>query len=487
MAHGPRIAASPSHGGRLVTGVRIGAGAQVTGDEPGRGLPVSGSQYILANPSPTTPAAGPKVGLVRTAQGLVVSGTTVRNKVAITGDEFGEHLPITGEADQKVDDDLTPRRDDSYRAAQFPRRTDPHGASAVRGRRPGAATSSGDGSLPPLETSEGGLGITGTAVGRSGRVTGNEAGSCRPLTGDQYQGRSAGSSECGGTGGGTAPAAHLGRPRLDPVTGGKVTESQTWRGQRVTGPDVEHRSNATGDESGASRTVTGTAYQGPSSASDRCEPDGDRADALRAESRPENPAVTGDVPMYDETVTGIERGRRSSVTGTPYHHDMRAAEPGDGSEVHAFPVALARPGVRRQADTTPQDSSGDEPASSVLGQITGSFAIAQGKVTGNNEFLPRPRSDRGGRQPVVSGEGSAEGRVITGSAWTPNDRVTGTEGYIAAGRNPSEGGGGSHGWAGAVKFREQGVTETPRKHVTGHSGSSERAGAKVTLSGGAPA
>ncbi|MDQ4042179.1 MAG: CsoS2 family carboxysome shell protein, partial [Actinomycetota bacterium] len=126
----PKVVVSPTHGGQQVTGPGIGPGVRVTGDEAGAALPVSGSQYVPADGSPAVPDAGAKVGLVRTPQGLVVSGTTVRNKVAITGDERGEHLPITGEADQKLDDDLTPRSDGSYRPAQFPRRADPHGATA---------------------------------------------------------------------------------------------------------------------------------------------------------------------------------------------------------------------------------------------------------------------------------------------------------------------------------------------------------------------
>ncbi|MDQ3344229.1 MAG: carboxysome shell protein, partial [Actinomycetota bacterium] len=64
---------------------------------------------------------------------------------------------------------------------------------------------------------------------------------------------------------------------------------------------------------------------------------------------------------------------------------------------------------------------------------------------------------------------------------------TGTDGYIAAGRNPTEGGGKPHGWAGAVKFRELATPGGPRQtqNVTGLSGWSQKAAARVTLSGGA--
>ncbi|HVL92996.1 MAG TPA: CsoS2 family carboxysome shell protein, partial [Acidimicrobiales bacterium] len=488
VSHPPKVIVSPTQGRQHVTGLRIGPGVRVTGDEAGAALPVSGTQYVAADGSAPAMGTGAKVGMVRTPQGLVVSGTTVRSKVPITGDEAGEHLSITGEADQKFDDDLTPRREGTYRSTQFPRRADPHGASAVGTRlvpQPGTAVAV-NGDWRSLENTEGGLAVTGTAVGRSGRVTGNEAGSCRPITGDQYQHLSSYSSECGGIGGGTAPAAHVNRGRLDPVTAGKVTEAQTWGGQRVTGPSVEHRSGVTGDEPGSCRPVTGTPYQGPSTVFGWCESDEGRSAARRLDVRPGGVAVTGDLPMPAKGVTGTERGQHRAVTGTSYYGDVRPAEPvgDDWAGSQAFPVALAR----RQAEGAAAPDTGEAPPPpSVNGSITGSFAVGDGMVTGNNEFLFRPRVQREGRQPAITGEGRTEGRTVTGSAWTSNDRVTGTEGYIASGRNPSEGGSEPHAWAGARKFQELATPGAPRQHqnVTGLSGWSDKAAARITLSGGA--
>ena len=495
VRHVPKVIESPTHGGQKVTGLRIGPGVQVTGGEHGSALPVSGSQYVPADGSAPAPGAGTKVGLVRTPQGLVVSGTTVRNKVGITGDEAGEHLPITGEADQRLDDDLTPRRDGTYRSAQFPRRADPHGATALGttlAPQAGLAVPTADGPWHPLEVTDGRLPVTGTAVGRSGRVTGNEAGACRPITGDQYQGNSSSSSECGGTGGGTAPGAHLNRARLDPVTGGKVTLAQTWAGQSVTGPNVEHSPSVTGDEPGACRPLTGTPYHGPSTAFGWCEPDEGEVATRRLDPKPEGVAVSGDVPMHAEAVTGTERGQGHDVTGTSYYRDMRRAEPAadDWTATRAFPVALARrlagsDGAARQETTQPSP-----PPSSVLGGITGSFAISDGNVTGTRDFLyeARPRSE--GEQPAVTGEGRTDGRTVTGSpaAWTVNDRVTGTGGYIAAGRNPSEGGGPiANAWAGAGRFKDLATPGGPRQvqNVTGRVGGTPKDGVRVTVSGGA--
>ncbi len=453
-----KVTASPTYGGMAVTGGRIAAGALVTGAEAGGALPVSGSQYVPADLAPTTAAPGPKVGLARTAGGQTVSGTMVRSAVTITGDEAGEHLAVTGEADQKLIDDMTPRPTTIHRSAQFPRRADPHGATAVGTRLGGVVGPS----TPALETSIGGLAVTGTAVGRSARVTGDEAGAGRLLTGDQYQ---------------TSAEGAVVRGRIDPVTGAKVSQSTTWRGQRVTGPAFEHRGNVTGDEPGLRGALTGTPYLGPSNDSHA---GGSTAEVSRLEPRTGGVAVSGDVPEHTESVTGTARGQGHSITGSAYHDTMRPSEPVPGawSGGSPFPGALARRG-RPPEDEAVESSE----------RVTGSFAVAQGMVTGNNEFLFRARVDRSDVKAasVVTGEGSSTGPTVTGSAWTAHDRVTGTEGYIASGRNPSERSGRPHGWAGAGKFRDRGTPGDSRLLVTGQSGATETRGASVTLSGGARA
>ena len=173
---------------------------------------------------------------------------------------------------------------------------------------------------------------------------------------------------------------------------------------------------------------------------------------------------------------------------------MRPAEPAADEETtwQAFsvPVALARRLASRESDGDRARETDAPPASNVPGRITGAFAVGEGMVTGNNEFLFRPRMSRERRQPVaVTGEGEILGREITGSpaAWAPNDKVTGTEGYIAAGRNPTERGGGTHGWAGARKFATLATPGPPPDDtkVTGRVGGSPQAAARVTVSGGA--
>jgi hypothetical protein len=127
----------------------------------------------------------------------------------------------------------------------------------------------------------------------------------------------------------------------------------------------------------------------------------------------------------------------------------------------------------------------------VPGRITGAFAVGAGKVTGNNEFLFQPRAvqTREGTQTSITGEGRTDGRAVTGTAaaWTSHGLVTGTEGDIAAGRNPTEGGSASNAWAGARRFEKLATPGGPNENarVTGRVGGTPKDGVRVTVSGGA--
>ena len=78
-----------------------------------------------------------------------------------------------------------------------------------------------------------------------------------------------------------------------------------------------------------------------------------------------------------------------------------------------------------------------------------------------------------------------EGPAITGSAWSENSKITGTEDYIAAERNPSERAGNRQNFAGSTAFKGKGRHDEPRKMVTGMVGWSAKSSARVTISGGA--
>lgn len=193
--------------------------------------------------------------------------------------------------------------------------------------------------------------------------------------------------------------------------------------------------------------------------------------------------VTGDTPRHTKRVTGTQRGAERHITGTPYYRaNAEGAVKTGGIERAAYGFSVRSP----QRASQLQADAGASRAPSAEGRVTGTFARGEGKITGNQEFhfSPRPAADHGARA-KVTGEGRVEGPTITGSAWTENSNVTGTEDYIAAERNPSERAGQGHGFASAGKFKGKGNHAEPTHHVTGMVGWSPKAAARVTVSGGA--
>lgn len=493
LKYTPKVADSRTYAGLHVTGVRIGRGLNVTGDEPGDAKQVTGTQYVGTEGGFSPREAGVKVGASRTAGGLVVTGTQVRSKIMITGDESNAALRITGEADQGIDDDVLNRREQgAYASMQFERQNNPHGHTVFGtnlGRSIRSVGSRERDRERALEKTLGGLPISGTAVGRSVRVTGDEPGSCRTITGDQYLMAGKEQSLCDGLPQGRAAAyARAGNAvgangRPDPVTGGKVAVSETWSRQRVTGVDVEHNDQVTGDEYGVCSSLTGTPYVGPGQYDAYCDNDAAARHAtpgLSAGNR-----VTGDTPLNAAYVTGTQRGAGRAVTGTPYYRD----ETGVSDSMNTLETISQRFSVRTpQRDAQLQADAGAIDAPTAESRITGSFAIGAGKITGNQEFhfSPRGRADSDAVARMrITGEGRVAGPAITGGAWAEHGNVTGTEDYIATERNPSQRAGKPHGFANATLWKNAGKHEAPKQIVTGMVGWSAKSAAKVTLSGGA--
>ena len=492
LQYAPKVVSSITQGRQTVTGSRIGSGSQVTGVDSGASLPVSGTQYIGRETGLGAVLVGPKVGLSRTVGGGVVSGTLIRSNVAITGDEAGSTIAITGEAEQRPDDDLTERSDTgTHAAAQFERQTEPHGHSVFGtnlGRSLRQAGSRSRQRSAAIETTDRGLAITGSAIGRATRVTGDEDGACRHVTGDQYLSPAKAQAECGGAGGGTAAptALGMGMVRRDPVTGGKVSVATTWGAQRITGTDVEHDPRVTGDMQGSCSVLTGTHYHGPRTLHGWCDPAVGEAAEQQLQRRPATSAVTGDTPRHDDAVTGTGRGAGRSITGTPYYREVAATQvPPDAVAAvnEKFSVTSPQRAAQLRADRTAVDSP------SAAGRITGAFAIQPKMLTGNLEFTFRPRHapepDAKPGRGRISGEGRTAGQRISGASWGDQTNVTGTEGFTAHERNPSERNGKPHAFAGAAQFKSKAIKEEPKQLVTGMFGWSSSSAAKVTLSGGA--
>jgi len=468
-----KVAVSPTGGGNYITGNEVGRSRRVTGDEPGTCKHVTGSQYVGADQSETfcgtkSEPSPMKVTSSETRRGKTVTGNNVGRSAWVTGDETGASRELTGTQYMQVDMQV------------------------------------GNGEVPSKvgtsRTLRGGS-VTGTLIGRSGRVTGDEPGTCRNITGDDYIGQEQYSGFCPTT---PTPKDHkvgvsrtlMGQPvsgtftgRSTRVTGDEPgtckaitgtpyagieqyrgycrpeetqqAEVRTRRlrstpGWNLTGQQPGIDGKLTGAEKGACEDISGTPYVGLDQFAATCP-------ATPAEpGSPDFPQPLDETPWEKFSVTpplqaAQVKARAGGVTGSIYEK----------------------------------------------GQITGPFDMASGKVTGTEEArfgssnkntamaaveLPPTVGDIDGRvKSRITGEGMDAGPKITGDDWDRGDRVTGTEGTSAMGRNPTLRGG--PGPMSAMPTRSQPSKRNedmpePLSKVTGGSGNTGR-GALVTYSGGA--
>jgi hypothetical protein len=459
----PKVRVTDTSHGNRVTGNEVGRSDKVTGDEPGTCKTITGTEYISANQSAqwcggVNPSVR-KVGRSQTLGGQPVSGVLVGRSEKVTGDEPGSGRQLTG---------------DQYIGAEPP----------APGRAPTKVST--------LQTLRG-TGITGTHVGRSEHVTGDEPGSCRMVTGDEYIGTQQYERFCG-----TKPAPEA----------AKVGFSVTNKALVISGTRTGRSDKVTGDEPGTCKAVTGTPYAGLEEAGTWCPTD------RVAEIRQRTPVrmgtvMTGIQPGIGGAMTGAERGACEDITGTPYIGGDQLAEAcGAATSLDAdFPQPLeSRPWQQfsvqspaRAAQTARQGPGGVTGNSYEQGnRITGPFDMAADKVTGTEQF----RFDRRGPERVrinrpqaavtvdedarptsrVTGEGISAGLNITGDDWDRGKHVTGTEGASARRRNPSRVGPMSA-MPGLQPKRNEALPE-PSNKITGSSGSTD-SGSLITVSGGA--
>ena len=455
------IVTNTSHG-NMISGNRIGRGTNVTGNESGTCKRVTGDEYVSAEQTQgwcgelaqKTPR---KISMVETMKGKTVTGNNVGRSERVTGDEYGMRKNLTG--------------------TQYTRAEDIGDAPAKVG---------------VSDTLRGGS-VTGTMVGRRERMTGDETGSCKNVSGDDYIGKEQFSSFCKDT------------PRPDDS---KVGLSQTFDGMLVTGSMAGRSQQVTGNEPGTCKSVTGTPYSGGELYKDFCS--GQQVAAAQARMQPSarswGKSMTGQQPGIDD-LTGAEKGACEPVSGTPYVGAEQAAavcpataaEPGSPDFPQSVGQApwtdfsVAPPAHAAHYDMSPENVTG---AHYETGNITGPFGMASGKVTGTEQArFDRPQAETGvmpataqnleGRvKSRITGEGMDSGQRITGDDWDRGDQVTGTEGASATRRNPTRRGGVMSDMQQRADMSRPEDIPVPVSKVTGGSGNTDK-GSLITYSGGA--
>jgi len=297
-----------------------------------------------------------------TEKGRTVSGVVVGRSDKVTGDEPGADRAITGTGySQPADASGAPEKVAVTHTAQGKPVTGTAlgRANRVTGDEPGACRGitgteylaleqfQGVCNTQPPATprkvsvmqSRGSLPVSGSEVGRSAKVTGDESGSCREITGSQYYTQRDFGDVCAASG----PA--------------KVGVMQTLSGRTVTGTEVASLPKSHGDEQlTGCQPVTGIDYVGASSASN-CTPVSPVAKVVQDRTWL-GQSVTGSPIGLAPKVTGDEPGGCAPVSGTPYigrsqyeayceadDRDAQAARIRVSATVPASIVTGDRPGV----------------------------------------------------------------------------------------------------------------------------------------------
>lgn len=398
----------PSRVSDEVTGTQVAHSEKTTGDEIGLCRTVTGTDYLSGDVFSDYCQTQGKQSLAKVPSkvlssdllrgGRVTTASYVGRSNSITGNERGSCKNVTGT------EYLGQEQFEKFCNAK---------------PEPGAAKVSFS------KTTRGKI-VSGSKPARSGQVTGDEAGTCKPVTGTPYAGAEQYEQYC------EPGQAQMALARNEVRRGNA--------GRDITGiqPGL---SNLTGAEKGACKTVSGTAYVGA-----------DQAQAVCGAA----PAQIGE-PDFPKPLAGAPWGEFSVVP--PSHASQQSS------------VASAVTGSRYEQ-----------------GRISGTFSLGEGKLTGteearfggsgNNAIAPAEACNPG----RITGEGIDTGLTITGDDWNRNERVTGTEGRSAAKRNPTRRGPISAMPAFDQKRNEElAIAELT---VTGSSGNTDK-GALVTVSGGA--
>jgi len=406
-------------GRNAVSGSDLARATKVTGGEAGAGRHVTGSAYADALARPAAEGSGPKkVETRRTSNGATVSGTLPGRSSKLSGDEPGACARVTGSDYVNMEEFVSFCRAEPYQ-------------SPAKG-----------GVSRTLK----GLDVSGTQVGRSTRVTGDEHGTCKPVTGTAYIGADQYAEFCAAR---TAAEA--------------INRARLGRSADLTGIQPGPDDKMTGNERGACQPVSGTPYVGESQTAAAC----------------------GRAPMAQAYRSRGPEGSQApaAITGNAMDAGQGDNRTGDFSVMS--PARAAQSSEARRVTGNAYGSGG---------RITGPLARATGLVSGTPEFRYRdetaaaavPAAPQPEAEPApdrITGAGGE--RHITGDAWDRGNRVTGTEGS-ASRRNPTLRGDVRGTGMSARAFRDA-ETPTPAptaSRITGSSGNSS-AGAAITVSGGA--
>jgi hypothetical protein len=401
--------------GTTVSGSQLERNSKITGVEAGTCRAITGTEYIGAEQygalCSSTPSPSPaKVGVGMTGRGQRVSGVDTGRGDKVTGTELAANKTVTGNEYLGAD-----KLEAKAASRQAP---DKVGMSATRS----------------------GSNVSGTVVGRSVKVTGDEHGSCSAISGTEYTGSEQFESFC--------DAAQQAASRALMISRGA---------HAGTGSSIDAGNKVTGAERGESITLSGTPYSTTSQ----------RVSQRGANNNPHP----------------LARGPANAP---------REAAPAKQSPIVQGAFSIVTPARTSQVSNANKISG---TAYGAIGRITGPVNLATGLVSGTPEFryqdgiapitLPvksAPTAVDSVRN-RLTGDGREGGFAITGAAWRRNESITGTEGAFTQ-RNQTIRGEQRNPMVGAAQLKERERPELPASKITGSSGNDAK-GSAITYSGGA--
>jgi hypothetical protein len=476
-----KVGAGQTGHGQTVTGTMVGRSARTTGDESSTCRSVTGTEYqgadvfqeFCGSKAKETPH---KVEVTSTAKGNRISGNAMGRGGNVTGNEPGTCNRISGS-------DYI----DANEAESF----------CDTAAKPGRL-----GSKPNSNH------VTGSVSHRSSIITGDETGANRQLTGTQYI-RSANGQSPSKVG---RSSTYRGSIISGTMAGRSFSaNSGASAGNAITGTLTDRTGQVTGNEPGTCKAVTGTPYEGAEQLEANCEAGASAEATARARRLSATPGLpmTGLQPGVGGKMTGDSRGACERISGTPYvgadHYAEACPDVAVDSNSPDFPQAIDGKPWGQFSIAAPNHASQSADIHSSItgaqfetGHITGSFGLAEGKITGTEEarfgsgnnamptntpVVPSPGYVDGRAKSRITGEGMETAMKITGDDWDRGNSVTGTEGMSATRRNPTRRGGTAMSMQSLASKRNESIAE-PTSKVTGGSGNTEK-GSLITYSGGA--
>jgi len=199
-----------------------------------------------------------KVKHSTTTDGLKVSGSLPGRSTLVTGDESGSGHQLTG--DQYLGSEPNPKGKAFEKVGSY---------NTLNGNN-----------------------VTGTGVGRSDHMTGNDHGSCKNVTGDEYIGSQQYEKFCGS------------KPKPEAR---KVGLSLSSKSNLISGTMTGRSKIVTGDEPGSCKVLTGTPYAGLDQINENCNTETSEDMKLRAtvnSGNNSNARLTGQQPGIGGVMTG---------------------------------------------------------------------------------------------------------------------------------------------------------------------------------------